>query len=384
MKKKPFVFLLIIACIVFMFSKCHSSKSEEEVVEESIEETQVEIDLGEYSNYDITTSPIGLGEYELMFNSYSAELYIYVKKNSEELSTSLINLEWELINTDDNVVGKAVSSNSSVLKYGDLKCISTEFSITDLNITYNQHVISKIRLSAINEEDGTHQSLIDDFSRQTNLLQGYIDSGDSSSFYSNLKKVRGIYTENEFPSQSHTLDSLELKASEEFNKKTETQTSSSASTTLGNTAATQSANKTTSSNTITAKVETEDEYIKSCTWVSCDDLLRNPSTYSGKHVAFVGAVTQTITIEKSTVQSILESVGMAQTNDTEAVVVSPTSNSENRVILLYSPKSNDGTRLIEDDWVTVYGTFSGLREVTTIIGQTLSIPVITVKYVTYG
>ena len=111
------------------------------------------------------------------------------------------------------------------------------------------------------------------------------------------------------------------------------------------------------------------KYIDSCIYVTSYDLLRSPSTYKNKPVNVSGTVSSQVNIKKGKLQSILESAGITETSDYEMVEIT---DDYGEIAIIYSP-SVIGKRLLEGDWVNIYGDSLGLTELTlTVFGTTSS------------
>ncbi len=101
------------------------------------------------------------------------------------------------------------------------------------------------------------------------------------------------------------------------------------------------------------------------TGITFDDISRSPDKYGGKKVKFTGRVLQLV-FEGSTISELRMS----------------TSGKYDDVILIsYDPRALD-VRILEDDNITVYGTFSKIQTYTTVLGSNLSVPLVYVDIIT--
>lgn len=108
--------------------------------------------------------------------------------------------------------------------------------------------------------------------------------------------------------------------------------------------------------------QTEDEYISSCKVYDYESLLRNPDGYSGELAVFSGVIVQTVEGWFDTVQLRVD-IG------------------DDRVIYV-SYKMKDGEyRHLEGDQITVYGELTGLMTYTAVLGNQVSIPSLSAKYI---
>lgn len=106
--------------------------------------------------------------------------------------------------------------------------------------------------------------------------------------------------------------------------------------------------------------QNKEKYINSCISVTSYDLLRNPASYQGKHVFVGGTVTSQVQLRKGTLQSVLESAGISSSSDYELITIE---DEIGEIAILYSP-SSIGQRLLEGDYIRIFGDFTGLSEIT--------------------
>ena len=105
---------------------------------------------------------------------------------------------------------------------------------------------------------------------------------------------------------------------------------------------------------------TEDQYKQSCQSISYDELLRNPDSYKGKDIKLRGKVLQSV----------------------------------DGTLLIYVTQGNYGIwdditmvtwkgepNVIEDDIITVWGTYTGTTTYTTALGADKTVPLLAAKYV---
>lgn len=113
--------------------------------------------------------------------------------------------------------------------------------------------------------------------------------------------------------------------------------------------------------------ELETLYKGQCKNISYDSLSRTPDQYKGEYVKFTGKVVQ-----------VCSEASSALYYSTYRVA---TSGSYNNVVYIYVDNYGSGTRILEDDWITFYGEYDGLYSYTTVMGASVTIPSIKVKYV---
>lgn len=120
------------------------------------------------------------------------------------------------------------------------------------------------------------------------------------------------------------------------------------------------------SNTTTNAPEmSAEEYKNKCRSYTYDELARNPDSYKGKNVVLTGEVIQVIESTSS--------------RDIELRVI--IGNSYDDVIYVsYTLKDGEG-RILEDDVLTIYGTFEGLISYETVLGAKVTIPYVNAQYI---
>ena len=118
--------------------------------------------------------------------------------------------------------------------------------------------------------------------------------------------------------------------------------------------------------TLTAE-EMKQLYIKNCKSIAYTSLERTPGEYEGEYVKFSGYVVQ-----------VCSEASSALYYSTYRVA---TSGRYNNVVYLVVDNYGSGTRILEDDYITFYGTFDGLYTYTTVRGDQITIPKVMAEYV---
>lgn len=129
-----------------------------------------------------------------------------------------------------------------------------------------------------------------------------------------------------------------------------------------------------SSSDATAPTISEKDFKESCTEISYDDLARNPDAAKGNHYKFTGEVIQVQ--ESGKTVSLRIDVTPVYWNDDktgEPMYYEDT-------IFAKARLSEDGTRILDGDMVTIYGTCTGLHKYTSVLGSQVSIPGMDVEY----
>lgn len=112
----------------------------------------------------------------------------------------------------------------------------------------------------------------------------------------------------------------------------------------------------------------EENYKSLCVSLPYDDLARNPNNYVGQYAVFSGKVIQVQESGKNTVLRL-------DVTKTEQGIWQDT------VYVDYKKKSDNESRILENDIITVYGKMNGIKDYITVLGNQISIPHILVEYI---
>ena len=113
--------------------------------------------------------------------------------------------------------------------------------------------------------------------------------------------------------------------------------------------------------------EIEKLYKSNCESISYDSLSRKPSEYEDRQVKFSGYIVQVCYEAESPFYYSTYRVA--------------TSGRYNNVIYIKVDNYGSDSRILEDDYVTFYGKFSGLYTYETVMGASITIPSVTVEYI---
>lgn len=113
--------------------------------------------------------------------------------------------------------------------------------------------------------------------------------------------------------------------------------------------------------------KTEEEYKAECTYVSYEDIARNPDNYKGTFTVFSGQVAQ---VQESGNNVVIR---LNVTRGAYGIW-------EDTVYIEYTKAQNE-SRILEDDIITVYGQLNGIKTYTAVLGNSISIPYLKAKYV---
>ena len=111
------------------------------------------------------------------------------------------------------------------------------------------------------------------------------------------------------------------------------------------------------------------DYIASCKTYKYKDIARNPDKYEGKKARFKGKVVQVVDDYFETILRV---------NVTKGKYGIYT----NTIYVVYTPKSESESRILEDDIITIYGELNGIETYDTVMGSKVSIPRIDAEYIT--
>lgn len=118
-----------------------------------------------------------------------------------------------------------------------------------------------------------------------------------------------------------------------------------------------------------ASTMSKSEYISQCRTISYDTLARNPDSYKGEYFTFTGEVIQVL--QQGNKVNL-------RVNVTPETLFDTTYYSDTIYVVATLP--DDGSRILEQDIITLYGVCDGLYTYTTVLGSSMSIPKINVAY----
>lgn len=111
--------------------------------------------------------------------------------------------------------------------------------------------------------------------------------------------------------------------------------------------------------------ESEQEYVTSCRAFDYELLMRDPDGFSGRPATFSGEIVQVMDSLFDAVQLRVD-IG------------------DNRVIYVSYTMKKGELRYLEGDVVTVYGELTGLKTYTAVLGNQVSVPSLSAKYIKQG
>ncbi len=105
-------------------------------------------------------------------------------------------------------------------------------------------------------------------------------------------------------------------------------------------------------------------YKKSCDSYSYEDIARNPEKVREEDAKLSGKVVQVI-----------------QNGNDVVLRVNVNGKYNQTIYVVYSQKVPDEDNILEDDWVSIYGTLAGTKTYTTVLGESMTIPQIYAEYI---
>ncbi len=112
---------------------------------------------------------------------------------------------------------------------------------------------------------------------------------------------------------------------------------------------------------IASALKEKEEYKSSCETVSYEAIARNPATYKGNHIKVSGTVIQVV-------EGWFNSVTIRLRDK----------NNDTWYIKYY--RSDDESRILEDDYITCYGECDGVESYTSVLGSQVTLPAIKMEY----
>lgn len=112
----------------------------------------------------------------------------------------------------------------------------------------------------------------------------------------------------------------------------------------------------------TSKVVSKNEYIDKCKEYNYSDIARSPEQYTGEYIKIEGTVIQ---VTEGWLNSIVLRVECG---------------GDDIWYVKYTKTNDKEKRILENDWITAYGTCNGVETYTSVLGSTVTIPSMTMKY----
>ena len=115
--------------------------------------------------------------------------------------------------------------------------------------------------------------------------------------------------------------------------------------------------------------EIEQQFKDKCTVYSYETIARDPESYNGTYGCYTGKVIQA-----------MESTLYGLKTDTLRINITKTSYSYTDTIYVTYTASTDASRILEDDIVTIWGINKGTTSYETVLGATVTLPMVQAKY----
>jgi len=121
-----------------------------------------------------------------------------------------------------------------------------------------------------------------------------------------------------------------------------------------------------------SKLESKDEYIKSCKVIEFSDLCRYPEKYKGTRIQIAGQVTQFLA------GSSFSEEAFALYEDYEILSEENSTYLQKKWYIAYTQPSEE--RILVNDIITFYGVYDGIMSVSTVLGADEQVPRMIAKY----
>lgn len=124
----------------------------------------------------------------------------------------------------------------------------------------------------------------------------------------------------------------------------------------------------------TEATTTEDQFKDNCDSYTYEEIARNPEKYKGKNAKFTGEVIQVI--ESGNNITMRVNITAEENEFAEnGYIYSDT------IYVSYRRQSENESRVLEDDIITLYGTLDGLETYSSIFGESISLPSVKARYI---
>ncbi len=117
-----------------------------------------------------------------------------------------------------------------------------------------------------------------------------------------------------------------------------------------------------------SKSESKEEYINSCASYSFKEISRNPNNYVGKRAVFAGKVIQ-VSTDGNKVQLRVN------------VTVDSYGYYDDTILVNYTYKDANESKILEDDIITIYGELQGDTSYTSVLGSKITLPLMIANYI---
>lgn len=113
--------------------------------------------------------------------------------------------------------------------------------------------------------------------------------------------------------------------------------------------------------------EIKAQFVSTCQSYSYDEVARNPDTYKGKPAKFKGQVIQSMPEGDSYTLRVNVTPSRYYWDDT--------------ILVTYTKQSPEESNILEDDIVTFYGTLMGMYTYESVMGASITVPLLSAKYI---
>ncbi len=120
--------------------------------------------------------------------------------------------------------------------------------------------------------------------------------------------------------------------------------------------------------------ESRASYIPKCTTIDYKSLARNPNSYIGRNYTFTGEVIQVLNGPNNKIDLRVNVTPKRYEYLNETYY-------EDTMYVTYQYSSSTESRILEDDIITLYGSFAGIYSYESVMGAQISIPLINALYI---
>lgn len=130
----------------------------------------------------------------------------------------------------------------------------------------------------------------------------------------------------------------------------------------------------TASTTAEETTLSKEDFINTCQEYTYKEIARNPNDYKGKHAKFKGEVIQVVEDGDSVTLRVNITAEEASWEESGYTY-------SDTIYVEYTRKSENESRILDDDIITLYGTLNGLMDYSSVLGSQVSCPYLLAEYI---
>ena len=143
---------------------------------------------------------------------------------------------------------------------------------------------------------------------------------------------------------------------------------------IGSFSSSNTDNTNTTTSTVEETTQSKEDFINSCQEYTYKEIARNPNDYKGKHAKFTGEVIQVVEDGDSVALRVNITAEEASWEESGYTY-------SDTIYVEYTRKSENESRILEDDIITLYGTLNGLMDYSSVLGRQVSCPYLLAEYI---